>query len=689
MKNLLLLLSILLSTSVFCITTTVTASGTSFSPSTFTITYGDSVNFNLGGNHNATEVSLATWNANGTTPLGGGFATATGGGIVTPVTLTVGTHYFVCTPHASMGMKGTVVVQNCTIPTTPGVISGNKSICSASQNTYSVTAVSGATSYSWTLPGGWTGTSLTNIITTTASATSGTISVTADNICGASAVQTVSVSVNTIPASPGGISGNVTVCLSSSNTYSITTVSGATSYSWTLPGGWTGSSTINSIFTTASTLSGNVSVTANNTCGSSAAQTLSVTVNTPPSGPGVISGNTSTCSAGSNTYSVTAVSGATGYSWTLPNGWTGNSTTNSISTTASNTSGTVTVSASNGCGSSTVQTLQVTVDTLPPSIGIINGEDTVCQLSLNTYSVTGTTGASSYTWSTPSGWSGSSMTNSISVVTGSVSGIMTVSVMANNPCGISTTQTFTVMVSSNVALSQPGAISGNISICPNSTNTYSITAMGGATSYTWSLPGGWSGTSATNIISTVADITSGDVFVSAVNGCGASAPQTLSVTVNVVDTSLAQNGTMLTANAAGATYQWINCIGNTPINGETNQIYTATVNGNYAVVVTHNGCSDTSSCYTVNNVGITESNESFVISIHPNPSNGNFQLVIENLTHNQKYNMEIFNALGKKVYQTAITNAKSDINLNDNAKGIYFIKLYTGQSVVSRRVVIE
>jgi hypothetical protein len=49
-----------------------------------------------------------------------------------------------------------------------------------------------------------------------------------------------------------------------------------------LPGGWSGTSTTNSINSTSGTAGGTISVTANNACGNSTAQTLSVTVNPLP-----------------------------------------------------------------------------------------------------------------------------------------------------------------------------------------------------------------------------------------------------------------------------------------------------------------------------------------------------------------------------------------------------------------------
>jgi len=112
-KNCLLAISFsLLSFASYCTTWIVVNSGFTFSPATITITQGDSVNFVLASMHTATEVSLASWNANSNTPLSGGFNTPFGGGLVEPAQLGVGTHYFVCSPHAGSGMKGTIIVQS-------------------------------------------------------------------------------------------------------------------------------------------------------------------------------------------------------------------------------------------------------------------------------------------------------------------------------------------------------------------------------------------------------------------------------------------------------------------------------------------------------------------------------------------------------------------------------------------------
>lgn len=101
-----------LGTASFCTTWTITNVGTTFSPATITIHHGDSVNFSLAAIHNAVEVSQDTWNANGTTALPGGFQEPLGGGLVLPAKLGVGTHYYVCTSHVTLGMKGIIIVQD-------------------------------------------------------------------------------------------------------------------------------------------------------------------------------------------------------------------------------------------------------------------------------------------------------------------------------------------------------------------------------------------------------------------------------------------------------------------------------------------------------------------------------------------------------------------------------------------------
>jgi hypothetical protein len=203
-----------------------------------------------------------------------------------------------------------------------------------------------------------------------ATAQSGNITVAAINAAGCrSAVSSRSVTINTTPVAPSAITGNTSVCSASTQSYSVTAVSGNT-YTWSVPVGWTirsGQGT-NALSVTVGSSSGTVGVTTTSACGTSPASTLPVTVSTAaPATPGVITGNSSACTNTLNTYSVTAVAGVT-YTWTVPKGWTinsgqGTNTIQVISATKAGQAGSVSVRAVNACGTSAARSLAVTTIT--------------------------------------------------------------------------------------------------------------------------------------------------------------------------------------------------------------------------------------------------------------------------------------------------------------------------------------
>jgi hypothetical protein len=99
---------------------------------------------------------------------------------------------------------------------------------------------------------------------------------------------TANIVINGVPASPSSITGAASVCSGATNlVYTAAAVNGATSYSWTVPIGWsitTGQDSA-SIHITAGTAGGNITVKANNTCGSGIATVLAVSVSSTPVKP--------------------------------------------------------------------------------------------------------------------------------------------------------------------------------------------------------------------------------------------------------------------------------------------------------------------------------------------------------------------------------------------------------------------
>ena len=481
---------------------------------------------------------------------------------------------------------------------------------------------------------------------------------------------------------PAIIYSTTTPCRGSTQNFSVSTLPGATSYTWTIPSGWTGSSTTTSINTSAISTSGNITVTANNSCGSSAIQSLTISGSNVPSAPTNIIGNATVCLNSANTYSVNAVSGAISYIWTLPSGWTGTSTTASINTIASTTSGNVTVTANNSCGSSAIQSLAITGSNGPSSPSSIIGNSSICLNSANTYSVSPVSGATSYTWSLPSGWVGVSTTTSINAVANNTSGSITVT--ANNSCGSSAIQSLSTTVINVIA--QPVNIIGSATVCAKSSNFYFIASEPSATSYSWILPAGWKGNSTSNVITALADTSSGTLSVSINNTCGASLPQSLALKTNQVNKTVSQSGATLTANAVGAAYQWVDCKTKSLISGQTNQSFTATINGDYAVIVKQNNCVDTSACIALLTVATNELIEEDKIRFYPNPT---FGLVNIELQAAMNAEFEIFNVLGERLSNGILNSMKTTLELKNKIKGIYFIKIYTAKSKITKKLLLE
>ena len=333
----------------------------------------------------------------------------------------------------------------CSIaPLQPGNINGNITVCQNSQVTYSIGPVNDAADFTWTLPLGWSGSSVSNTITATVGTDGGSISVVANNPCGSSSHQTLIVTVTPPLSQPGNIIGKDTVCVNGTETYSIIAVPGATGYIWSFPPGWTGNSITNSITATAGE-SGTISVVAINDYCISVPQTLDVTVNYFNSPhPGSIIGNTSVCRGSTQTYSVQSIPGTTEYYWTLPAGWTGSSTSSSITVNTGDSSGTISLKISNNCDSAEVF-LNVSVDSILAPPGEISGNKFAFAGQWERYSVNTINGNVNYIWSIPGGGSISSIQNQADVFW-QLPGSYQLSLAAGNKCGPGAVRTLTVNV---------------------------------------------------------------------------------------------------------------------------------------------------------------------------------------------------------------------------------------------------
>jgi hypothetical protein len=199
----------------------------------------------------------------------------------------------------------------------PQNISGLTSVCIGQNNiTYTVPAITNATTYIWTLPTGVTGTSNTNSITVNygINAVSGNITVKGSNVsCGFGTATSLSITVNPKPASAGNISGLTSICQGQQNViYSVPPINNASNYIWTLPTGATGTSDSNSILVNYSNTSvtGDITVKGNNNCGAGEPAAFYIIVNPLPTAN---AGNDITVCKGDTV--ILSATGGVSYQW--------------------------------------------------------------------------------------------------------------------------------------------------------------------------------------------------------------------------------------------------------------------------------------------------------------------------------------------------------------------------------------
>lgn len=173
------------------------------------------------------------------------------------------------------------------------------------------------------------------------------------------------------------------------------------------------------------------------------------------------------------------------------------------------------------------------------------------------------------------------------------------------------------------------------------------------------------------------------------NAQGCDSVITLDLTINVVDTSTTISNNTISSNATtGATYQWIDCSSNNSISGETAQSFTATANGDYAVIITVGNCSDTSACVNIAAVGVEEKSRLNEISIYPNPTNGLIYIDLGDQSELINYSMSTVE--GKIVNEKRNINTnKITLDLKDESNGIYLLKIEDKSSVRVYKIIKE
>lgn len=278
----------------------------------------------------------------------------------------------------------------------------------------------------------------------------------------------------TIPGSPGTLSGPARVCPGATGVvYSIAPVATAFTYQWIVPAGMTitsapANTTSITVNVSGTFALGDIQLRAGNSCGWGPYRTKTIRKNIPAK-PGVITGSTYGACNATKTYFISAVNLATNYQWVAPPGATiisGQGTT-SVNVAFSNSFNidTLKVRAGNSCNYSAYRTLVVRGK--PATPGLITGPSTACngQTGVN-FSITPVSGATSYTWTRPTGTyiTAGQGTPNVTMTFGPNSG--DIKVKAINTCGTSGNSIKAVTVNCR----EGEMFSNDIDIYPNPSN---------------------------------------------------------------------------------------------------------------------------------------------------------------------------------------------------------------------------
>lgn len=172
------------------------------------------------------------------------------------------------------------------------------------------------------------------------------------------------------------------------------------------------------------------------------------------------------------------------------------------------------------------------------------------------------------------------------------------------------------------------------------------------------------------------------------NQFGCDSIMTINLTVTSIDTSVNFSLTppTMTAQMTNANYQWIDCASDEAIPGAIGSSLNLLNQGfgTYAVRITKDGCSDTSSCYTYSPVGISEIAQG-IVRIFPNP-------VSDLLSFESDYfplQVQVFSLNGGQLDAFTVNSAAPQKRL-ETSSGIYLLEITDARKQKQfLRVVVE
>jgi hypothetical protein len=166
------------------------------------------------------------------------------------------------------------------------------------------------------------------------------------------------------------------------------------------------------------------------------------------------------------------------------------------------------------------------------------------------------------------------------------------------------------------------------------------------------------------------------------NHLGCDSVITIDLIVIKVGVGVLVTGDVLTCTNTSATdWQWVLCNQNyKPVTDGNTRIYNAQSNGNYAVVVTQDNCSDTSECFWITSASVGNFNSSpSKIRVYPNPIiDGITTITVQSPVQVNRGILRLINSTGTIITVQEFQGQDQQITIpNRLTSGVYIIELYS------------
>jgi len=418
-----------------------------------------------------------------------------------------------------------------------------------------------------------------------------------------------------------------------------------------------------------------------------------------------------------NPYNITI------YEWEIPSGWSvvSGGTSNTITVRADNCSaGNIRVrgkaSCANGNFFSNWSSPLAVTRTLGNPAAITGPASVNCtDVSTKTYSITAVPGATSYTWTFPSGWTGTSTTTSITLTPNGLNA-GTVTVRANG-CSIQTAVSSLPIAINLTNLNNPLAISGPSLVCNSPTSTFTLNNTLPNSTATWSVnapsyfvgSGSGSGFSAT-LQSTTTIAAQATITFNVSTPCGSPPPVPFSFwagkpgipTTNpsgvpAIQTNVNGITTVYLVSAPGSTSSSVNwTVSNSTAlsifqQGTSNIVIEALKTGYYFLYArTSNTCGLSSFQSIPFNVA-SGGGGPLRMAVFPNPSVDEVTIELDESIVSQDGLVEVnvHDKVQQAVYNISTTDKVIKIPVNDLPEGIYFLTIKGDKKVVRQRIKVD